>query len=116
MKANLKNALMIVAALLVVYVVAFFVTMEVKMFESFRDIRTGLIRIRVPRWGEYSAADPLNSPWIPLPKWDENSGGHPLNRHWTVTFFAPLIWVEHHVRPPEYWEWKAGQPKPDWMK
>ena len=93
MKANPKNALMVVAALLVVYVVAFFVTMKVKPI-SYGDKLA--FRMHMPRW-IYSNKYHLWDPW-------EN------------TFFAPLIWVERQLRPPEYWQWKKGQPVPDWMK
>ena len=97
MKANLKNALMIVAALLVAYISAFFVTMEV-VKSPYRNLdlpHAHRTRIHVPRW-------------VAFP-------GRFLG-HWTVKFFAPLIWVEHQILPPEYWEWNEGQPVPDWVK
>ena len=95
MKANLKNALMIVAALLVVYVGAFFATMKVKPIMLPAPKIWWVGGRHVPRWG----TDP----------------GEYLD-HWTVKFFAPLIWVEHQILPPEYWEWNEGQPVPDWVK
>ena len=92
MKANLKNALMVVAALLVVYVAAFFATMKVQAI----SLRECTYRVHMLR-GHYS-------------------NKYYLESHWPNIFFAPLIWMEEQVLPPEYWEWRPGQPKPDWMK
>ena len=101
MKANLKNALMIVAALLVAYASAFLVTMEVVEYPlpTYYPPAEYRFRIHAPRWGS-------SKPWYLLIG----------QSHWMVTFFAPLIWVEHQVLPPEYWHWKTGEPKPDWAK
>ena len=97
MKDNPKNALMIVAALLVVYVGAFFGTMEVKpLLSSAQHQHWFYSGWYVPRWAGYQ--------------------NESIFTQGMVTFFAPLIWVEEQVRPPGYWEWKEGQPKPDWMK
>ena len=104
MKANLKNALMIVAALLVVYVGAFFVMMKLET-----GCRSYLLTPSTPGY-RYSSYERAHVPrWVTL-RFPSNS------ERWLDTLFAPLIWVEHQVRPPEYWEWKRGQPKPDWMK
>ena len=106
MKANLKNALMIVAALLVVYVVAFFVMMEVK-----------IVRFRHYNFpGAFPAAWPPNYERAHVPRWVTPGPAYSNSNHWYDILFAPLIWVEHQVRPLEFWEWNEGQPVPDWMK
>ena len=106
MKANLKNILMIVAALLVVYVVAFFVMMEVKV-------------IRYRHFG-FPGAFPgywnHNYERAHVPRWGTRGRNYTYSKHWHDTLFEPLIWVEHQVLPPEYWEWKEGRPEPDWVK
>ena len=109
MKANPKNALMIVAALLVflaVYVLAFYMTMKLKVTVSDLNVYTP---IGMPVGTPLARADLR-------PRWE-----YPSDRKFTwgtkaaLVLFAPLIWVEHQVRPPEYWVWKDWTPKPEWM-
>ena len=102
MKANLKNALMIVAALLVVYVSAFFVTMTLVQYPCYSPKlrKEGKFRTHAPRWG------PSPAPFYYC--WPDN--------HWSLKFFAPVIWVEQQILPREYFRWYVGDPVPDWAK
>ena len=109
MKANLKNALMIVAALLVAYVAAFFVTMKLEIGIDWHSyVRRPPQIYSLGHWPTIYARKHV-------PRWVTPDSAYSSSNHWHDILFAPLIWVEHHVRPPEYWEWKEGQPKPDWI-
>ena len=101
MKANLKNALMIVAALLVGYVGAFFGMMKVEVQSEYAvpGLKETKFRVHVQRWASSRTRFLYYGPG-----------------HWTVRFFAPLIWVEHQILPPEYWRWNDAHPKPIWPK
>ena len=104
MKANPKNALMIVAALLALYVGAYFATMKVMAIHM--DYIDGNNTSR----GNFADAD-IRPRWA-RPFFEGDSRGTKV----LLFVFTPLIMAEKRLRPPEYWEWKTGQPKRDWVR
>ena len=102
MKDNLKNALMIVAALLlVVYVGAFFVMMRTGSCSSAFGLAN---RGGGPIWA-FVVIVPRDAAVV--------AAGE---GKWMYTFFAPLIWTEKKLRGKTFGEWRLGEPKPSWVE
>ena len=102
MKDNLKNALVVVAALLF-YVGAYFATMKVRPIDLNVRRFTGRHVILAeaatrPRWGD---------PFIKEKAWGTR----------VILFvFTPLSWAERKLRGEDYFDWQEGGTQPDWAK